>query len=465
MRQEGSCRALNRGGSATRSRTRLLRNSEDLSCPSKRFRDHLQELPLDLVLGVLARISAHFVRDGQAFFSPSCQGRYLSYALADIPIRASWLCIDVRAGPNTDYRRAAQIHPRAWSRRIGAARHPSLPKRFRYSGDNASRLRSDRPPPIDPQRPPRRRVSGRVARRPARTTAPRDRHLHAFQFNGVAGYEECMIDLARAHHLLADFLPKHLPNAATAFSVRAGIGLNEYMLAAAMLLGYSNQLPKNIDSKQSPWVSVDNIVANVKSHNDEIRHVLSLACQTAADLHRDRPTRGSADLFEFATLQRRPLIEARTGEIVAPVLSLFVRQLLSFPFQILSEIENGLGGLGRAYEDYAHEVVSRIAKTDGAGAWKSTKGQVFESGEVDSILWRDATAIVFEHKSKGLLLTLGDRPAVRNALGPNDRDIADLGMRRPSDSSAITHGLWQLANLSECSEAFFVPRFGSVPER
>ena len=175
-----------------------------------------------------------------------------------------------------------------------------------------------------------------------------------------------MVHLARAHRLLADFLPKHLPNAAEAFSARAGIGLNEYMLAAAMLLGYSNQLPKSIDSKRSPWASISNIVANLKSHDDEITHVLHLACQTAADLHRDQPTRGETDLFEFATLQRRPFIEARTGEVVAPVLSLFVRQLLSFPFQILSEIKDGRTALGLAYEDYAHEVVSRIAKSDGA---------------------------------------------------------------------------------------------------
>lgn len=46
-------------------------------------RRYLSDLPLDLVLGVLARISAHFVRDGSDFFSVDNQGSYLNYALAD----------------------------------------------------------------------------------------------------------------------------------------------------------------------------------------------------------------------------------------------------------------------------------------------------------------------------------------------------------------------------------------------
>ena len=46
-------------------------------------RRHLSELPLDLVLGVLARISAHHVRDGRHFFGVDAQGPYLNYAIAD----------------------------------------------------------------------------------------------------------------------------------------------------------------------------------------------------------------------------------------------------------------------------------------------------------------------------------------------------------------------------------------------
>jgi hypothetical protein len=428
-------------------------------------RRHLAELPLDLVLGVLARITGHSVR-AEEFFSAQSQGRYLAYALADDfpgPLLGAAAMYAPGRVPITGGRHNfIHEHGLAALAQLAVLHCPVEPVTERISLSDFGRIGRLILILNDHLSRPSAREGFENLR--GRRSLAIDL-LSAYQFNSVAGYLASMVHLGRAHRLLTEFLPRHLPDAAERFADRAGIGLNEYLLIAAMLIGYADQLVGQVDEERSPWMSVDSIVANLKAHGGEVWHVLRLLCQKAPDLRNARTGRPHADLTEFAELQRRPLIEARAGEIIAPVWSLLIRQLLSFPFQVLATIESGRAAFGFAYEEYAHGVIERIARSDRPGPWRPMQGQKFDGGEVDSLLWRDTTAVVFEHKSKGLLLTLGNRSTVRNALGPTDDELAQIGTRWPSDTSGLTHGMWQLATLSKHSDDFFMPRVGCGPQR
>jgi hypothetical protein len=157
--------------------------------------------------------------------------------------------------------------------------------------------------------------------------------------------------------------------------------------------------------------------------------------------------------------------------MVWPVTSLFLRQLLSFPLQVLSQMPSGRVAVGHAYEDYAHSLIERIGRGDNRRRWTPVRSLsikqegVGRSGELDSVLWRDAVAIVLEHKAGNLVLTVGGRKTLRNALGPSDEDVAMFPAIPKKDTGAITHGIWQLAGTANAVSSALCARFGVAPRR
>ena len=73
---------------------------------------------------------------------------------------------------------------------------------------------------------------------------------------------------------------------------------------------------------------------------------------------------GSA--FNYVLLKTHPLIEARPGEFLIPVLPLLLTKVVDDPYYILCEalkdktLRQFQQALGRAYEDYAQALVRRI---------------------------------------------------------------------------------------------------------
>ncbi len=431
------------------------------------IRSRLAELPLDMVYGALARISAHHVRDGDEFFSVDNQGPYLSYALADdFPgplLGAPWMYAPGRV-PITNGRHTfiyehglaalaqlAALHCKvdATTSELSNSHLGQICRLLLILNDHLS-LRSRQAPTRD-----------LVARRELAVDM-----LFHFQFNHLGGDVRAVIaQLARVNRLLLGHLPDHLPSLHDSFHRMAGIGLPEYLLTAAVLISYIDLLPRSLNSVQSPWTSLEGMIANIKNDADDIRHVLQLFVQSPETLSKARAGRNESDLFDFEAFQQKPLIEARRGEMVAPVLSLFLRQLLSFPFQILNQVHGGRDALGYAYEDYANCLVQRIANGKVAAKWTPLRGRKVQGGEIDNLLWRDGTALVLEHKSKNLILTVADRKTLRNSLGPSDEEIARLPGGIPRTKGAITHGLWQLARISGGLESLVAQEFGALPTK
>jgi hypothetical protein len=253
------------------------------------------------------------------------------------------------------------------------------------------------------------------------------------------------------------------------------MSIKNYLLVAGLMLAHAHHIVPQFSQTLSPWTNIDSLVSSLRGAKEEVRRVMELFLQSPEDLRSARRTSANDDdLFDFEDFQRRPFIEARPNEMLWPVFSLFLRQLLSYPLQVLHELEGGSRAVGRAYEDYAHSLVGRIGKGDVAGKWEVAAGvkvkvkkerSTMTVGEIDSLLWRDGVAIVLEHKGGNLVLSLGDRDAIRNALGPTDRELALLPSLPEKDTGAITHGLWQLARIAPAASDFFGTRFGRRPVR
>ena len=366
-------------------------------------RQRLGELQLDLVLGILARISAHFVRDGNAFFNPSNQGQYLAYAIADdFP--------SVLPGAATMYapgripitgERHTFIHEHGLSAlaqlAIAHCRTDVVTKRISLPDfGHVGRLLLILNDHLT--------FKDHLSETP--TLAERRRFavnsLYHFQFNQVSGDITAQLALARLHQLLIVYLPKYLPDAHDQFLNRTGTSVASYLRVAGLMLTQVPGFCTNLDQEQSPWTNIDSLVTGLLDP-DEVRAVLGQFRQSPDEFKSAHA--GKDDIFDFENLQHRPLVEARPNESLWPVMSLFLRQLLSFPLQVIATLDQGTRAVGNAYEDYAHSLVERIARGDRHGKWTSQQNYRLSqkrggtAGEIDSLLWRDGVAVVIEHKA------------------------------------------------------------------
>jgi hypothetical protein len=437
-------------------------------------RARLRELQLDMVLGVLARISAHHARDGDGFFAPQNQGLYLAYAIADdfpaILPGAAKMYVPNRV-PITGNRHTfihehglaalsqlALLHCRT-DRVTDEFSLPDFGHVCRILLILNDHLFIDE------------RIS------PLPTLSERRRFavnsLYYYQFNQLSADLSGHLALARLHQLLTVHLPNHLPRLDQDFCELTNINVGNYLLVAALLLTHVQHYSAHLTATESPWTSIDTFVSPLRSNTSEVRLVLQLFSQSPDDFRRAMAN-VTDDIFDFDVLQRRPVIEARPGQMLWPATSLLLRQILSFPLQVVTQLEQGRRALGNAYEDYAHTLVSRIAAGDKHGRWQPVRnhsvkvkrgGASTTAGEIDSLLWRDGTVVLFEHKAGNLMLTLGSRATLRNALGPTDVELDRLPAIPRKDGGVITTGLWQLARLAPAFDASMVKRFGASPKR
>ncbi len=170
-------------------------------------------------------------------------------------------------------------------------------------------------------------------------------------------------------------------------------------------------------------------------------------------------------------LKNTPLIEARSGELICPVLPFLLAKIVDGAFYLLTDSLNKKDPekrkdfhklLGYAYQDYANQLIELIGLLDKKGKWeiecspelKSKNGSIELS---DCYLQRGNIAISFEHK--------GLRPDTEylrggksiRILGPDEEVLNKLDTKiavsyeegANKDKGLLTRGLWQQAKKGE----------------
>lgn len=267
--------------------------------------------------------------------------------------------------------------------------------------------------------------------------------------------------LARLKIVLTEHAPAGF-DAAKLFHEATGVELSTYFDIATTMMVHARFAAERVTRKQSPWTSAETLWGNVKEGTDAFRAVIMDMVQTPSSFR----TEDSPDYrLDFAALQRRPLIEARPGELIAPVASLVQRHLLSYPVIVLSADRDFRSYLGEAYESYAHTLLQRIAASD-ATSWTDRRSVKVPPGEIDSLVISDRVALAVEHKSGQLTSTLGNFRVVFSAVGPSDDELSKLSaLGHPKDSSALTKPIWQLSRLAPAFDEHAKRVFGHTVEK
>ncbi|MBI3782857.1 MAG: hypothetical protein HY270_05585 [Deltaproteobacteria bacterium] len=423
------------------------------------FLGELERLPLDAVLGCLGLLSHTLVRAGANAFRPEVQGHYVNLALVD-----DW---------PTPLRDAAKRYipgrtPLAWN---GS---PLVHEQNLALVAHSALLRSD-PQPMTNELVSS--LQSRVCRlllvasdlipsspKPNLNSLTERRSfvldwLRHAQFNlFFEAFGVTMLKMARQRIIMLKVLPKYFDVEST-FSNACGVSLQRYFDIATMFVMHIPQW--NHDGSQ--WLAKATLASKLEAHLDEVEQIFGRWIRTPeqyrsawADWNR-QAAGGSISAFDFVLLRQTPLIEARSGELVCPVFPFLVAKFADEPYFLLSEHlpdpTEFHEAVGRAYEEYAHGLVSRIAAGDKSGAWQCEKTvRDRRHGELaDSYLQKGDLGLCFEHK--------GGRPSTqfliggdgRRVLGPDQAILQAIesGQRvspregKQQDNGFLTRGTWQ----------------------
>jgi len=445
--------------------------------------DEISKLPLDGILGFLAGLSLEMIQADIDSFSPRLQGRYLQKALVDnfprkipdaykmyspghVPITGgrnifvheqnlAWLCNAAILYSNQSqttpeithgfecrlFRLLLIINDFLSAEKIGAPYHLKKRRMFALNW------------------------------------------LRHGQFNCNFGQSlEILAKLARQKILLLDILPKHYKGVEDTFYEATGYSLKAYFHSICLFVTHlyegmnkgNHWLAKNtvtsnvIRNKRD----IEKVIANWARNPSQYREANSLWMESQKDL-------AKLPIYGFVPLRETPLIEGRPGELVCPVAPLLFSKIEDGPFFILSDFLSGSEltrfhvAVGDAYEEYAHQLIERIAETDNWGVWDSSRSpKSKKKGELaDSYLQRRNTAIIFEHK--------GQRPGTEflcggqgdRVLGPTEEilkrydngESIDYNEASKHDKGFITRGMWQQSKKGLSIIEWAETKFGERP--
>lgn len=445
--------------------------------------DEISKMSIDGILGFLAGLSLEMIQEEENFFSPRLQGGYLQNAIVDdfprkipnafkmyspgrVPITGgrhifiheqnlAWLC------------NAAVLNSKE-NQTTPEISHGFRCRMFRILliiNDFLSVGSTEKPFDLN-----KRRIFSL-------------NWLRHGQFNRLFGKSvEILIKLARQKILLLDILPKYYEGIEGAFSEATGVSLSSYFYAICLFITH---LYKGMN-KGNHWLAENTITSNIKNNEKDIKKVIS-DWKRSPSQYRDaynlwmenRQDDNQFPIYDFVPLRETPLIEGRPLELICPVPSFLFSKIEDGPFYILSDFLNGPEltrfhvALGNAYEEYAHQLVERIAGSDTRGIWNivgnpqsKTKGEL-----ADSYMQRNNIAIVFEHK--------GQRPGtdfLRGAqsdrvLGPTEKllerletgKIIDYIEGSKHDKGFISRGMWQQSKKGSDIIAWANNKFGEQP--
>lgn len=459
---------------------------KELSGISVREEDVIYEIskmPLDGILGFLAGLSLEMIQDEDNFFSPRLQGGYLQNALVDdFPKKIPWAFKMYSPGrvPITGGRHIF-IHEQnlAWlcnAAVLNSKENQTTPK---ISFDLRCRLFrilliindflsvGNTAKPFDLNK--RRNLSLNWLR-------------HG-QFNRLfGGLDEILVKLARQKILLLDILPKYYTGIESDFNDATGVSLSAYFYAICLFVTHIYKGMK----RGNHWLSENTFTSNIKNNVKDIKKVISDWKRNPSQYREaynlwmeDCQDDKKFPIYDFVPLRETPLIEGRPFQLICPLPSFLFSKIEDGPFYILSDFLNHpkLGefhsALGKAYEEYAHQLVEGIAYSDIRGIWNIERNpQVEKIGELaDSYLQRNNIAIVFEHK--------GQRPGSKflrgkqtdRVLGPTENileriengETIDYGEGKKYDKGFITRGMWQQSKKGSDIIKWANNKFGEKP--
>lgn len=292
-----------------------------------------------------------------------------------------------------------------------------------------------------------------------------------------------MFKLVRQRILMLDILPRYFPAVESAFlEATGGVSLRRYFEILTLFVTF-------IHHDMSPdrrWLIKDMLCAAVRAGRDEIERILKrwirtpdeYRCAWTAWCH-SRPAPGLVPFYDFVPLRETPLIEARPGELICPVISFLFAKIADEPYFILSDHLSNPGkfqqALGEAYQECAHTLVERIRNADTGANWQVRSGpRVRKGGELsDSYLQKGDVAIAFEHK--------GGRPGTDflrggdgdRVLGPRDVILTRLETQESvtlregydNDNGFLTRGMWQQSSTGAALPRWAERQMGFKPQR
>jgi len=449
----------------------------------------IAQWPLDGILGSLGALSLAAVQAGQEFSNPRLQGHYLNLAIVDdfptsLP-RAGTMYAPGRVPFTGDAHLLVHERNLAWLAHealLGAREGVVTPELSYAIQRRLCRLllitndffaETDNPPV------------------PSRLTERQDfvlGWLRHGQFNKFfEPFEETIYKIARQYILMLEMLPRYFPCTESAFlEATNGVSLQRYFEILVLFVCH-------IHHEMSPekrWLLRETLCAAVRAHRDEIECIVRRWICTP-EQYRDawtawqcsRPASDYQAYYDFVPLRESPLIEARPGELICPVIPFLLAKIVDEPYFILSDhLKNSpvaqqqfQQALGRAYEEYAHRLVARIGAADQGGHWQVTPNPRTQQGAElsDSYLQRGSVGIAFEHK--------GQRPGTdflrggqgERVVGPShailtrleQQETVPLKEGRAQDQGLFTRGMWQQSIAGQALLAWAEHKMGARPTR
>lgn len=292
--------------------------------------------------------------------------------------------------------------------------------------------------------------------------------LRGQQFFAINTFHMLMEDAARQLVVLRDFVPRHFPQLRERFTEATnGVDLEDYFGLLVLLAAHFRFERAYTD----PFIIRSHFFKELSSGTDLADRVFNRwICSTSsyqAEHESWAATRpAGSTTYDLVVLRETPFVEIAPDIVVCPHIPFLAAKIVDEPYfliedYLLEQEKNQFRtSIGLAYEDYAHQQVTRIAHNDRGGAWtvhQDLRG-TSQGGnwQVDSYLQRGSVGVAFEHKAI--------RPSTEflrggegdNVLGPPDHLLEAVidgtatlqqGMNhRTGDKSLLTRGLWQLTN-------------------
>jgi hypothetical protein len=305
------------------------------------------------------------------------------------------------------------------------------------------------------------------------------------QFNRFFGDKrEILAKLARQKIIMCDILPMYLPDVHSLFASATGINLRRYFEVLSVMMAHFQEDMR----KGTHWLARDSIMSNIKANREEMELVLN-SWSVSPEAYRSdcqvwrcqRKDQGELALYDYVPLRKKPLIEARHGELICAVPSFLFAKIEDEPYFLLSEFLTGSDRgkfqtkLGLAYEEYANRLVERIAFNDKAGKWSVKQNPQTKQKEelADIYLQRNGLGIAFEHKGQrpGTEFLRGSESDL--VVGPSVNLIGCLEAGDPitfskgksEDKGLITRGMWQQSKAGQNLLLWAEEHFGEKPVR
>ena len=192
-----------------------------------------------------------------------------------------------------------------------------------------------------------------------------------------------LLTLARQRILFVEHLLNHFDAREAFAEATSGVSLERYFQILSLFMTHVFGAMKE---EGTQWIALDSLLRNVHvTQRAEADLILQRWVRTPQeyenswrDWQASAPGTVSEPGFDFIPLRTTPLIEGRPREAICPVLPFLLPKAVDEPYFILCDhlgatdpkrLQQFQDALGRAYEDYAHTLVERIAPLDQAGQW------------------------------------------------------------------------------------------------